>query len=425
MEPVSVIIRTRNKNIKVKNMNKKFIISFVLLTFFVTLNVACQSQKINLAEQPVEKLSGLIADNFIKLHPDTVAYPTEVKSYRWNYEQGLVLDAFYQVWKETGDKRYYDYIKKNIDYYVEEDGTIKTYRMEDYNIDNISPGRVLLHLYSETNEARYRRAADTLLKQLQHHPRTSNGGFWHKKIYPYQMWLDGLYMAQPFYSRYAVMFDKPEIIDDVINQFFLIEQNLKDDLTGLYYHGWDESKDQKWADPVTGRSPNFWGRSIGWFMMALVDVLDYIPEDHPQRNKLITILSDLSESLLRFRDKETGLWYQVVDQGDRAGNFIEASGSLMFIYAFAKAANNGLLDKEFYDIAVKCYTSVLNNLISYDDNKNFYVGNIVLVGGLGGNPYRDGSFEYYISEPIRPNDFKGYGPFLLAAVEIYRGISVK
>jgi unsaturated rhamnogalacturonyl hydrolase len=406
-------------------MMKILINNYTLLLIFIAFSAACESQNINLSEQPIEKLPLIISDNFIALHPDTVAYPTEAKSYRWNYEQGLVLDAFYQVWKETGEKKYFDYIKKNIDYYVEENGSIKTYKMVDFNIDNISPGRVLLHLFSETGEGKYKIAADTLLKQLELHPRTSEGGFWHKKIYPYQMWLDGLYMAQPFYSRYAVMFDKPEIIDDVINQFLLIEQNLKDDLTGLYFHGWDESKEQKWADPITGRSPNFWGRSIGWFMMALVDMLDYIPEDHPQRNKLIAILSDLSESLLRFRDKETGLWYQVVDHGDREGNFIEASGSLMFIYAFAKAANKDLLDKKFYDIAAKCYTSILNNLISYDSNNNFYVDNIVLVGGLGGNPYRDGSFEYYISEPIRPNDFKGYGPFLLAAVEIYRGISVK
>lgn len=406
-------------------MNIKIIVSTFLLTLFASAAVACQSQKINLAEQPLENLPGLIADNFIKLHPDTVAYPTEAKSYRWNYEQGLVLDAFYQMWKITGEKKYFDYIKKNINYYIEENGAIKTYRMEDFNIDNVSPGRVLLHLYSETSDIRYKKAADTLFKQLQLHPRTSKGGFWHKKIYPYQMWLDGLYMAQPFYSRYALMFDKPEIIDDVINQFILIELNLKDEKTGLYFHGWDESKEQKWADPVTGRSPNFWGRSIGWFMMALVDVLDYIPEDHPQRHKLISILAHLSESLLNYRDDKTGLWYQVVDQGSREGNYIEASGSLMFIYTFAKASNKGLLDESYYDIALECFRSVLTNLISFDNDNNFYVNNIVLVGGLGGNPYRDGSFEYYISEPIRPNDFKGYGPFLLSSVELYRGKSNK
>lgn len=399
------------------NFIKNYILSFLLLT----LTMSCQAQVTNLSDSPIKKLPGLIADNFIALHPDTVAYTTEAKSYRWNYEQGLMLDAFYQVWKISGEQKYFDYIKKNIDYYIEDNGNIKTYKMEDYNIDNISPGRVLLHLYTETKELKYKKVADTLLKQLKDHPRNSKGGFWHKKIYPNQMWLDGLYMAQPFYSRYAVLFDKSEFFDDVLNQFLLVGQHLKDEFTGLYYHAWDESKEQQWANPETGRSPNYWGRSIGWFMMAMVDVLDFIPENHPQREKLITMFSDLSESLLKFRDEKTGLWFQVVDQGDREGNYIETSGSSMFIYAFAKGANKGLLHNKFLEVAEESFNSILKNFISYDENNNFYLDNIVLVGGLGGRPYRDGSFEYYISEPIRKNDFKGYGPFLLSAVELYRG----
>ncbi len=392
----------------------------LIILFSVLYTTSCNSQNLILSDVQDKNIPIIIADNFIKLHPDTVAYTTEAKSYRWNYEQGLILDAFYQVWKLTGDDSYLEYIKKNIDYYIEEDGTIKTYKFEDFNIDNISPGRVLLHLFTETNEVKYKKAAEILKEQLKLHPRTSEGGFWHKKIYPYQMWLDGLYMAQPFYVRYALLFDEPEILNDVTNQFLLISKYLKDEKTGLYFHGWDESREQKWADSLTGRSPNFWGRSIGWFMMALVDVLDFLPESHPDRDKIINILQDLSESLLKFRDNKTGLWYQVVDQGDREGNFIEASGSLMITYTFAKGANNGLLDKKFFIIAEECYNSVLKNLVTYDDNENIYLNNIVLVGGLGGRPYRDGSFEYYISEPIRINDFKGYGPFLLAAVEIYR-----
>lgn len=401
-------------------MTKNFINNFSLLIFFIAFSVACKSQKLNLSEQPIEKLPQIIADNFITLHPDTAAYPTEAKSYRWNYEQGLVLDAVYQVWKETGEKEYFDYIKKNIDYYIEEDGSIKTYKMQDYNIDNISPGRVLLHLFSETGDSKYKRAADTLHKQLKHHPRTSSGGFWHKKIYPYQMWLDGLYMAQPFYARYALITDQPEIFDDVAKQFLLIEQHLLDEKTGLYFHGWDESKEQKWADPETGRSPNFWGRSIGWFMMSIVDVLDYLPEDHVNRGHLISMLQNLSGSLLKFRHDETGLWYQVVDQGAREGNYIEASGTLMYTYTFAKGVNNGYLENKFLEIAEESFNSVLKHLVSSSENGNIYLNKTVLVGGLGGNPYRDGSFEYYISEPIRINDFKGYGPFLLTAVELYR-----
>lgn len=398
-------------------LKKIYFLSLIIILSITNSN--CQQKE----KESFINLSGKIADSFIALHPDTVAYKTEAKSYRWNYEQGLVLDAYYQMWKISGEQKYFDYLKKNIDYYIEDDGSIKTFKMSDFNIDNISPGRVLLHLFSETGEEQYKKAADTLLKQLELHPRTSEGGFWHKKIYPFQMWLDGLYMAQPFYSKYADMFNKPEIFDDVTKQFLLIKKHLLDEKTGLYFHGWDESKEQKWADQVTGRSPNFWGRSIGWFMMALVDVLDYLPVNHKDRNELIVMLQNLSESLLKFTDNETGLWYQVVDQGDREGNYIEASGSSMFIYAFAKGANKDYLDKKFYNIAEESFNSILEHLVTYDNDGYFYLNNIVLVGGLGGNPYRDGSFEYYISEPKRVNDFKGYGPFLLSAIELHRGIS--
>jgi unsaturated rhamnogalacturonyl hydrolase len=397
----------------------KKIYFFVLTISLTAVTSNCQEEKPEDRNLPVK-----IADSFIALHPDTVAYKTEAKSYKWNYEQGLILDAFYQLYKLTGDEKYFEYIKKNIDYYVQNDGSVKTYKMKDFNIDNISPGRVLLHLYAETKNEKYKKAADTLLKQLELHPRTKSGGFWHKKIYPYQMWLDGLYMAQPFYTRYAAMFDKQEIFDDVANQFLLIEKNLKDEKTGLYYHGWDESKEQKWADSVTGRSPNYWGRAMGWFMMALVDVLDYFPEDHPGRENIINIFKNLSENLIKYRDEETKLWYQIVDQGSREGNYIEASSSSMYIYAFAKGVNNGYIDKKYFDIAIESFNAILKHLVTYDDEGHFYLNNIASVGGLGGKPYRDGSFEYYISEPKRTNDFKGYGPFLLTAIEIQRGESV-
>jgi unsaturated rhamnogalacturonyl hydrolase len=235
------------------------------------------------------------------------------------------------------------------------------------------------------------------------------------------MWRDGLYMAEPFYAFYAETFDETKIFDDVTKQFLLIEKYLKDEKTGLYYHGWDESKIQKWADPVTGKSPSYWGRAIGWFTMAFVDVLDYLPADYPNRADLIEILQNLSESLLKYRDSKTGLWYLVIDQDSREGNYIEGSSSSMFAYAFAKGANKGYLDKKFYDIAEESFHSIIKNIVTYDDEGSFYLNNIASVGGLGGNPYRDGSFEYYTSEPKRTNDFKGYGPFLLTAIELHRG----
>lgn len=393
-------------------MNKIFFVSTLIVLFLSVTTIDCR-QKTSYNNMAIK-----IADSFIELHPDTVAYKNEAKSHKWNYEQGLILTAFYKLYKLTGEHKYLNYIKKNIDYYVENDGTIKTYKFNDLTLDNISPGRVLLYLYKETKEEKYKKAADTLRRQLELQPRTVSGGFWHKKIYPNQMWLDGLYMAEPFYALYSKMFNEPKAFEDVTKQFLLVRNHLKDEKTGLYYHGWDESKKQKWADPVTGTSPSFWGRSIGWFMMGLVDVLDYLPKDQKNRDDLIRMLRDASESLLKYRDEKTGLWYQVVDQGSRDGNYIEASSSSMYGYVFVKGANEGYLDKKFYKIAQESFNNILKYLVTYDNEGRFYINNIASVGGLGGNPYRDGSFEYYINEPKRTNDFKGYGPFMLLAIEL-------
>lgn len=369
------------------------------------------------ADTSIDKWSVRLAENFMALYPDTIAYPAEAKSYKWNYEQGLMLEAFYRIWKQSGDSKYFDYLKKNIDYYIEEDGTIKTYKSSDYNLDNLAPGRILLYLYQITSDEKYKIAAETLISQIYSQPRTRSGGFWHKKIYPDQMWLDGLYMAEPFYTQYSVVNNKPQNFDDVLRQFLLIEKNLKDERTGLYYHGWDESRKMKWADSVTGRSPNFWGRSVGWFMMSLVDVLEILPSGHPGRIDLLRILRNLSDSLFRFREDNSKLWYQIIDKGALRGNYLEASASAMFIYSFAKGANNGWLDKKFFGIAKESFQGLLDNLVKTEEGK-YYLTNVVSVGGLGGKPFRNGSFEYYISEPKRINDFKGYGPLLLAAVEL-------
>jgi unsaturated rhamnogalacturonyl hydrolase len=290
--------------------------------------------------------------------------------------------------------------------------------LKDFNIDNIAPGRVLLHLYDITKQNKYKNAADSLIKQLQLHPRTNEGGFWHKKIYPNQMWLDGLFMAEPFYSEYSAMFNSPYNFDDIANQFLLVKKHLYDEKTGLYYHGWDEGKQQKWADTIKGTSPNIWGRSLGWFMMAMVDVLDSFPENHKDRKEILKMFQELSSSLLKYREEKIKLWYQVVDRKNQTGNYIETSASAMFIYAFAKGYNKGYLDEKFKIIARESFASLIKNFIIKDDEGYYILTNICSVGGLGGNPYRDGSFEYYISEPKRDNDFKGYGALILAADEI-------
>ena len=394
-------------------MNNNFI------TFFLAILIltGCFNHEAKKPEQP-DNFTEELFQSFMQLHPDTVAYKTEAKSYNWNYEQGLILEAFYRIWKLSDEEKYFTYLKKNIDYYTEPDGKIKTYKMEDYNLDNILPGRQLLHLYSITKDEKYKKTADILIEQLHNQPKTSEGGYWHKQRYPYQMWLDGLYMAEPFYAEYAKMFNKSEYFDEIANQFLLVRNYMKDENTGLYYHGYDESRQQSWADPQTGRSPNFWGRSIGWFMMALVDVLDYFPNNHPDRMILQDMFTNLSESLLKFRDEDKKLWYQIVDQADRSGNYIETSSSLMIIYSYAKGANKKYLPKKYFDAAVESFDSLKKNYMTKSEDGFLYLQNTVSVGGLGGDPYRDGSFEYYISEPIRINDFKGYGPLMLAALEL-------
>jgi unsaturated rhamnogalacturonyl hydrolase len=400
---------------------KKYFIYFIWFLDLILVLGCSASDNIELNNN--QNSAKLFVDNLIALHPDTLAYKTEAKSYKWNYEQGLVLESIYRLWTKTKDEKYFNYIKKNIDYYVDEDGSIKTYKLNDFNIDNVAPGRVLLHLYETTKQNKYKLAADTLIRQLQLHPRTSEGGFWHKKIYPNQMWLDGLYMAEPFYSEYSVMFNSQKNFDDIANQFLLIKKHLYDEKTGLYFHGWDESKQQKWADPIKGTSPNFWGRSLGWFMMAMVDVLKSFPENHKDRNEILIMFQELSTALLTYQDEKSKLWYQVVDKSNEPGNYIETSASSMFIYAFARGFNEGYLDESFKDIAKESFVSLTSNYIEKDNLGRYFLTNVCSVSGLGGNPYRDGSFEYYISEPKRNNDFKGYGALILAADEISKLIS--
>jgi len=332
-----------------------------------------------------------------------------------------MLVALYSQWQHSGDERYFDFVNNNLDQYVDSNGAITTYNRTDYNLDNIGPGRALLAVYQKTKEKKLRAAADTLWKQLKEQPRTNEGGFWHKKIYPYQMWLDGLFMAQPFSACYAAVFDHPEAFDDIANQFIWVARHTYDQRTGLYYHAWDESRQQRWADLETGRSPNFWGRAMGWYAMALVDVLDFFPAEHPKRHELVEILTTLLRGVVRFQDTTSGLWYQVVDQGAREGNYLEASASCMFVYSLAKGVNKGYLDRKYFDLAEKAFQGVIGTLVTVDADGCVNLHQVCRGAGLGGNPYRDGSYEYYINEPRRTNDLKGVGPFLLAAIELERG----
>ena len=337
---------------------------------------------------------------------------------RWTYDHGLVLKGIERVWDNTHDKQYLDFIQRSMDHFVNDDGSIRTYSLTDYNIDNINPGRNLLFLYRVTNQEKYKKAAALLREQLKTHPRTSDGGFWHKKIYPSQMWLDGLYMGEPFYAEYAATFKEDAAFDDIAKQFILMEQHARDAKTGLLYHGWDESKKQRWSNPETGRSPNFWGRAMGWYAMALVDTLDYFPRNHARRGELVAILNRVAEAVAKYQEPRSGLWYQILDKGDEKGNYFESSAACMFVYALAKGVRNGYLPAKYRQVAENGYRGILKEFVKTDANGQLNLEGTVAVAGLGGNPYRDGSYEYYLSEKVVTNDPKGVGALLLAATEM-------
>ncbi len=377
----------------------------------LSLVLACFSQ-----EASAQKTWIRFADSEMKRAPQAWQLDHGKRLY-FGYSQGVGTLAMLKVWKETGNPKYLDYVVEWADTLINDNGEIHLYRVETYNIDYINSGKVLFDVYQETGDNKYKLAMGRLVDQMKLHPRTLEGAFWHKLIYPHQVWLDGLYMGSPFLAQYAVTFDQPELIDDVINQFRVCARHTYDPGTGLYYHAWDESKKQRWASKETGQSPNFWGRSIGWWFMALVDVLDFIPESHPGRADLVGMIQGLADALPRYQH-ETGLWYQVMDKGDKEGNYLEASVSSMFMYSFAKAVNKGYIDEKYRKVAERAYNGLMNVLMVENEDGTLTLTQCNAVSGLGGNPYRDGSFEYYVNERIRENDAKATGPFIMGCLEL-------
>ncbi|MBN8460211.1 MAG: glycoside hydrolase family 88 protein [Verrucomicrobia bacterium] len=344
---------------------------------------------------------------------------------RWEYTSGLFAHSLLELGKATGDETYSRHAVALVSSFIAEDGTIATYRMEDYNIDLLPPGRVALDAWETTRDPRYKTAAATLRKQLETHPRTSDGGFWHKQRYPWQMWLDGLYMGSPFLAQYGKTFQDPAAFDEVVRQITLMDRHAYDPKSGLFHHAWDEKRVQPWADKQTGHSPCFWGRAVGWYAMALVDCLDHLPPTHEGVDQVSAILRKLAAGVLRHQDPKSSLWWQVMDQGGREGNYLETTASAMFIYAFAKGINRGYLDRATFLVpTVKAYEALVRDCTRTDDAGALHLTRCCEVAGLGftsasGRP-RDGTFEYYISEPIIENDLKGVGPFILAGIEMAR-----
>lgn len=335
----------------------------------------------------------------------------------WNYEQGVVLKGIEEMWYATGDPKYFRHIQKGMDYWIDENGNHKNYDPQEYNIDHITPGLAMMLLYRATNNDKYLKMVELLRSQLKTHPRTKEGGFWHKKIYPWQMWLDGLYMGEPFYAQYTLLSGEDNW-NDIANQFVWMEKHSIDEKTGLLYHGWDESKEQRWANKTTGRSPHFWGRAIGWYMMAIVETLDTFPKDNPRRSELIAILNRQAGAIEKVQDKASGVWWDILDLPGKGKNYLESSASAMFVYSIAKGVREGYLPARFMKVASRGWDGIKKEFVKTNGKGETDWEGTVSGSGLGGNPYRDGSFEYYMSEKLRLNDAKGLGPAIKAALEM-------
>ena len=361
-----------------------------------------------------------VANSTIERWPAGRFVPPDAK-WVWNYELATLLNGMDAVWYSTADGAYFRYAKQSVDQLVTTDGSIPTYDSTAYSLDNIALGRQLLLLYRVTQDAKYYKAAKLLRMQLSDQPRNASGGFWHKQIYPDQMWLDGLYMAEPFYAEYASIFEEPQDFADITKQFSLIEEHTRSPKTGLLYHAWDESRKQAWANKTTGTSQIFWARAMGWYMMALVDTLPYYPKDDPGRAKLLALLNRTAAAVVRYQDQETGLWYQVLDRPGEKGNYFESSAACMFTYTLQKGVRLGYLPQRYSANAARAWQGILSHFSQTDANGSVSITGTVSGVGLGGSPYRDGTYQYYVTAPVASNDPKGVGAFLLAGSEMERG----
>lgn len=372
---------------------------------------------------PIE-WSQKMADSEMQRLGNTLHYQGSAKA-RWDYTSGFFAWSLVQLGKATNEKKYSDEGSAIVTSFLDENGYIQTYRKDDHNIDMILSGRVLLEVHSQQPSEKLKFAIETLRAQLVTQPRTSDGGFWHKQRYPWQMWLDGLYMGSPFLARYATTHQSSGEYEEVVEQITLMDMHAYDPETGLHHHGWDERREQSWADPETGVSPCFWGRSVGWYAMAVVDCLDDLPPTLEGTDKVQEIFQRIAKGIAARQDEKSGLWWQVLDQPRREGNYLESTCSAMFVYALAKGINRGYLDRATYmPVVEKGYQGLVSERIRTDENGHIHLTHCCEVAGLGftsatGHP-RDGSFAYYISEPVIEDDLKGVSPFILAGIEVQK-----
>lgn len=335
----------------------------------------------------------------------------------WNYIDGCMIKAIIELFLITRNHRYLDFADAFTGRFVREDGSIESYDPKEYNLDHVNAGKTLFDLYKLTGKEKYRRAMDTVYSQLKEQPRTSTGNFWHKKIYPHQIWLDGLYMAQPFYMQYEAEYNGCKNCEDSYQQFLQVYGRMRDPLNGLYYHAYDDSRQMFWCDKVTGLSENFWLRAMGWYAMALIDTMEVMPESMAcQKERLNAIYKELIDAMLPYQDQATGMWYQVVNRGGIAPNYLEESGSAIFAYAIMKSVRLHYLPEDYFKYGQKAFDGICSTYLSEKDG-SLQLGGICLVAGLGNTDMREGTFEYYMREPVVENEAKGIAPLILAYIE--------
>ncbi len=376
----------------------------------------------------MDRIEKYIEELMEKSTPDRPIWNIEkilqgVKS-KWNYIDGCMIKAILEMYAITKDEKYFKFADAFIDYKVNEDGTIDGYDVNELNIDNVNAGKTLFELYDLTGKEKYRKAIDLVYSQIENMPRTREGNFWHKNIYPNQVWLDGLYMCQPFYMEYETRFNDRKNYDDIFNQFAQVVKHMRDSETGLYYHAYDSSREMFWCDKVTGLSQNFWLRALGWYSMALLDTLDKTDvsgseEYRKAYEEMKKTFVDLMDAMLRYQD-ESGMWYQVVNVGGMEKNYLETSGSAIMAYALLKGVRLGFLPESYRENGQRAFRGICDKYLSTDEEGNLHLDGICLVAGLGGKERRAGTFDYYMSEPVVKDDAKGVGPFLLAYTEMLR-----
>ena len=367
------------------------------------------------------RMSVRMADSTMARHPNPALM--EDPEPEWRYSSSFAVHAIARLGVETGQQKYLDYARKYMEPFVDEQGRVshESYDPKKYRLDDVVPGRVLLLLYDQTRDEKLLVGPRQLAEQLKTQPRTKDGGYWHKQIYPHQLWLDGIFMDCPFMVEFATRANEPQWHDEAVNQILTIAKHTRDPKTGLFYHGYDESRGEKWANQETGTSQCFWGRAVGWYALGIVETLRTLPPDHPRRGDVLDVFRGLAEAITKVQDEKTGLWWQVLDQPNRAGNYLESSASSMFVYSLAAGVRLGYLDRKYAAVARRGYEGMLAQFIEIDPaSGNVSLKDTCQVAGLGGRPYRDGSYAYYIREPRISNDPKGVAPFILAAMEMER-----